>query len=252
MIISNNTYQRSAYLNSTNYFSAALYEKSSLLNEFVSLKKDNLTLMEVNANLMNEIKALEDAVLELTKDSIYASSFIKNYNFQNKFILSRVIKNSIDKSYNYITLNKGLKDSIQVGMGVISINGVVGEVTFVSENFSLVQPIINMNSHYSSKLKNSNAFSSIYWDGLDASHVYMREFPSYEEVVIGDTIVTSGYSDVFPQGMIVGTVEEINLNKNTNNYDLKIKLSTNFSNVNNVMVIKFDNLKELQQLENTN
>lgn len=251
LIFTHNAYQKSVYLNSSNYVVGKLYETTSEINAYFGLKSDNEKLLEANGNLKNEILALENHIFELTKDSIKVPiSVISHNSMENEYIVSRVIKNSIHLNNNYITVNKGIKDSVSVGMAAISESGVVGEVIAASKNFAIIQPLLNTNSNYSCKLKNSNVFGPFHWDGKDSKYVLMNDFPSYEAVNIGDTVVTSGYSDVFPADILIGTVKDIKLDAQANNYDLLIELSTNFNTLKNVLIVKKDYQDELNDLDN--
>lgn len=250
LIFSHNSYQKSVYLNTSNLVVGKLYEGTSEVNSYFGLKTENEILLELNGDLKNKIALYENEIFELTKDSIKISSLVNN-NITNEYIIGRVIKNSVNLNHNYITINKGINDSVMVGMAAISAEGAVGEVVAASGNFAIIQPLINTKSNYSCKLKNTNTFGPFHWDGLNSKVVTMNDFPSYEPIQVGDTVVTSGYSDVFPSDILIGTVKDIQLDQQANNYDLQIELSTNFNTLKNVLVIKRDYLKELNQLEKT-
>lgn len=248
LIFTHNSYQRSVYLNTSNILVGKLYETTSEVNSYFGLKNENEKLLQANGELLNKVALLESTLFEITKDTITVSPLVNN-NISDEYIIARVIKNSINLNNNLITINKGINDSVMVGMAAISVDGAVGEIVEASSNFAIIQPLINTKSNYSCKLKDSNVFGPFHWDGLSSNFVTMNDFPSYEPIHVGDTVVTSGYSDVFPSNILIGTVKEIKLDEQANNYDLQIELSTNFNTLKNVLVIKRDYLKELNNLE---
>lgn len=249
-IFSENSFQRSIFLNSSNEVSGRIYTLTSGVTSYFGLKTENTSLLEHNGELQNKIKLLENQIFELTKDSIKTSAYLDHvYETENEYIPARVINNSVAKMQNYITINKGSKDGIKEGMGVISHEGIVGEVRAVSQNFAVVQSLLNTDSKYSSKLLNTNAFVPIEWQKENPRYAIMREYPAHEKVEVGDTVVTSGYSDVFPSGILVGIVHGYTEVEGQNQFELTIELSTDFLTLKNVLVVKRDYLKEKQALE---
>jgi rod shape-determining protein MreC len=148
--------------------------------------------------------------------------------------------------YNYITINKGARDGIEPDMGVASIKGVVGIVSTVNERFSVVIPILNPKSKLSCKLATGSYFGSLFWDGRNTQYANLTELPNHAEFNPGDQVVTSGYSAVFPAGLLVGTVAEFDKEQGTFN-SLKVKLAVDFQSLRMVRVIKND--LQQQQLE---
>lgn len=250
-IFSHNSYQRSVFLNSSNEISGNVYAASANVRSYFGLRSDNVELLEKTGELSARIEMLENYIFELEKDSLKTIAFLNASNErENDYIAARVINNSVSQTQNFITINKGSKDGITVGMGVISHDGVVGEVRAVSHNFSVVQSLLNSDSKFSSKLTKSNAFAPLEWIERDPRYATIREYPSHEHVAKGDTVVTSGYSDVFPNGVMVGIVEDFQSQSDVNQYTLKIKLSTDFNALKNVLVIKREHLDEKRELEN--
>lgn len=251
-IFSGNSYQRSAFFNYSNEVSGNVYSVGSSITSYFGLKEENESLLQKNGELLNKITALENYIFELEKDSIKTRAFLDSkFSANNEYVVARVINNSISQSHNYITINKGANDGIDVGMGVVSQRGIVGEVRAVSNNFSLIQSLLNPDSKYSSKLLESSVFGPIEWDGENPRYVMMKDYPGHEVIVVGDTVVTSGYSDIFPGNIMVGTVHSFEMQKNKNQYQLTIELSTDFTSLSNVLVVKRNWLKEKQELENS-
>ena len=148
------------------------------------------------ANLRERVRRLDgDSLLERhERDSIFS-----NYNF----IVAQVINNSVSNSHNYITLNKGSRDGLHSEMGVVDQNGIVGIVNAVSDNFAVVISLLNPKLRLSCKVKGSSYFGSLVWDGKDARYAVLEEMPRHVKFAKGDTIITSGYSAVFPEGIMV-------------------------------------------------
>ncbi len=144
------------------------------------------------------------------------------------FISAKVINNSVNKQYNYITLNKGRKDGIKPDQGIVNSDGVVGIITNVSESFSVGFSVLNKRWGVSAKHKKSGTFGPISWDGHDYQYANLKGIPFHVELAIGDTIVTSSYSSVFPEGVFIGTVSEFEEPSGENYYNIIIKLAVNF------------------------
>jgi len=146
-------------------------------------------------------------------------------------------------------LNVGKLDGVKPEMGVANSEGIVGVVSMVTNHYSVVIPVLNNDQRFSCKLKNLNATGSLGWDGFDRRFAYLDEIPPYVSVSKGDTIVTSGYSAVFPEGLMVGTVEDFKINDDANYLILKVRLSTHFDALSNVRVIQFENRSEFKKLQ---
>jgi rod shape-determining protein MreC len=164
-------------------------------------------------------------------------------------IPARVIQNSVTHYRNFITLNVGKVDGIKPEMGVANADGIVGVISLVTQNYSVVIPVLNRDQRFSCKLKNINATGSLAWDGFDRRFAYLEEIPPYVAVNKGDTVVTSGFSAVFPEGIMVGTVEDYKVSDDANFLRLKVRLSTHFDALSNVRVIRYKHKEELKKLE---
>ncbi|MDH3382211.1 MAG: rod shape-determining protein MreC, partial [Flavobacteriaceae bacterium] len=203
LVVQYNNYQRASFINSSNAAFAWFYSGVNEISSYFSLRQTNTTLAKENEFLHNlyitNYKENKVKVWEV-KDSLYS----QQYSYMN----AEVINNSVNKQRNYITINVGTKQGIGPEMAVISSTGVVGIVKESSKNFSVVIPILNRNLMISAKLKNQNYFGSISWNGIDYSKCNLNEIPYHINLNVGDTIVTSGYSAIFPQGIIIGTISE--------------------------------------------
>jgi len=162
---------------------------------------------------------------------------------------ANVVKNSLTRADNYMTLDRGTLDSIRPEMGVVDANGVVGIVYKTSPHYSLVLPLLNSKSSISCKIVGSDYFGYLKWEGGDSRFAYLKDLPRHAEFNLGDTVVTSGYSTVFPEGVLVGTVDDMSDSHDGLSYLLKIKLATDFGKVSNVRVISRSGQEEQKALE---
>ena len=165
------------------------------------------------------------------------------------FIASSVIKNSYTKTKNYITIDKGLIDSITIDNGVISSNGVVGIIDKSTSNYSRVISILNENFMLNAKLKNSNSFGVLSWNGRNINKIQLKDLPKQVDIKIGDTIVTGGNSFIFPKDVLIGYVDSYKLDNSENYLEVEIILSTDMTNIENLYIIRNNNIFELNSLD---
>lgn len=248
LLFKNNPYQQSVYLTSANCISSKVYSGISGITSYFYLRDINEDLQSQNATLEMEVLALRNLVNEYQLQMSDITSNIK-MSPQFDFVLARVISNSISLQQNYITINKGKLDGIDSEMGVVDQNGVVGIVNVVGENTARIISLLNPNLRLSCKVKNSDYFGSLVWDGKSPYYAVLEEMPRHVIFEKGDTIVTSGYSAVFPEGIQVGVIDE-QLNSGADNFfSLKIKLLTDFTQLSNVRVLKNNMKHELDLLK---
>jgi len=245
LIFNFNSYQRVKYLNSSNSITANIYNSFSAVGNYFSLASVNRKLAKENAQLKSLISDLP--YIRITPYSIVSKAEITDSLY--RFISARVINNSVDKQDNYITLNKGRKDGIKPDQGIINSEGIVGVVTQVSESFSIGFSVLNKRWGASAKLKKSGTFGPLSWDGKDSEYANLTGIPFHVELAIGDTVVTSSYSSVYPEGIMIGTVHTIEQPSGENYYNISVKLAVDFRALSYVDVI--ENLKkdELKALE---
>ena len=239
------------YFTSANSVVSSVYSVINNITSYFYLRDINDDLQQKNAALEMEVLTLRAQVSEYllqNSDTVGNTLTSKQYDY----ILSRVISNSITLQQNYITINKGQKDGISSEMGVVDQNGVVGIVNIVGDNSARIISLLNPNLRLSCKVKGSDYFGSLVWDGKSPYYAILEEMPRHVKFEEGDTIVTSGYSAVFPEGIIVGFVDE-QLNSGADNFfSLKIKLSTDFTQLSNVRVLKNNMKEELDMLKQKN
>jgi rod shape-determining protein MreC len=164
-------------------------------------------------------------------------------------VRGRVIKNSYADQRNYITINKGRKDSVEQDMGVITTRGILGIVENTSNGFSTVQSILNEKSNINAKIKNSNHFGSLIWDSKDYNTVQLIDIPRLVQLTIGDTIVTGAMSSIFPENIPIGIIKKFDLDASKNFYRIDVSLFNDMTNINNVYIIKNLNREEILELQ---
>lgn len=251
LIFQYNSYQRSVFFNSSNEISGRIYTISGNIMSYFGLREVNQDLLEKNAYLQNKVLALENYVHSVNTNSLKTDAILKDSIEQDpyNFIIARVIGNSVSQVQNYIRINKGSNSGIKQDMGVISQQGIVGIVVATTPNFSLIQPIINPKTILNCKIKGSNAPGSLVWDSQDYRYADLEDFPRHEKFQKGDTIITSGNSQIFPEGIMVGIVEGFEKQKDDNLLILKVKLSTDFATLKDVLIIENKYRPEYIELE---
>ena len=244
-----NNYQGSAFFTSSNQVAGMVYESANKVTGYFHLKTINDGLVQKNVELELQVEHLRSALIELTADSTEIERMKSNALLGYDIYRANVINNSLTHADNYITLNKGENDGIRREMGVISGSGVVGIVYQTSPNYSVVIPILNSKSSISCKIKRSDYFGFLKWDGGSSQYATVKDMPRHSLFTLGDTIVTSGHSAVFPGGIPVGTVEDMSDSHDGLSYLLKVKLFTDFARLSDVRVIAKKAQEERLELE---
>ena len=245
-----NNYQQSAYFTSANTVVGAVYEVSGGISSYFHLKSVNEDLLDWNMLLEEQINNLEKALKERQLDSIAVNSIRKMPQKDYQLFNARVIKNSLNLADNYITLDKGSSSGIHSEMGVVDGNGIVGIVYETSPSYSVVISVLNSKSNISCKIVGSDYFGYLKWEHGDSRYAYLKDLPRHAEFNLGDTVVTSGFSTVFPEGIMVGTVDDMSDSHDGLSYLLKIKLATDFGKLSDVRVIARNGQQEQKELEN--
>ena len=233
-----NNYQQSVFFTSANVVAGKVYEVSGGISSYFHLKSVNEDLLDRNMALEQQITNLENRLKDYRIDSITMNSIRYLEQADYKIFKAHVIRNSLNQADNYITLDKGSSSGIRPEMGVVDGNGVVGIVYKTSPSYSLVISVLNSKSSISCKIIGSEYFG------------YLKDLPRHAELNLGDTVVTSGYSTVFPAGVMVGTVDDMSDSNDGLSYLLKIKLATDFGKLGNVRVISRSGQGEQRELEN--
>jgi len=247
LMVSFNNYQRVTFLNSSNSLFGSVYERFSTMDDYFSLGRTNARLSAENASLRKQLYATianQEKYPVNRPDTVDAPAYI--------FTSAKVISNSANKQFNYITLNKGSRQGIKPDMGIINDQGVVGVITNVSPNYSTGLSILNKRLSIPAKISKINYFGALVWDGEHYNTADLKEIPFHIMVNVGDTIVTSGYSNIFPEGIMIGTIKNFDVESGTNFYNIKVELSTNFKTLKYVEVVQNTKRAELIKLESNN
>lgn len=235
LYLKHNSFQNNIILSNTNKYTGKVYQISNNITQYFKLQTINNQLLNENSKLYNRISNNE------IKDRDDEKTF--------NYISSKIINNSIFKRNNYLTISKGEKHGIKEGMGVICENGVIGVVHSTSNNYSLIISILNKKSAISICLKKQNNYGSLKWSGFNYKIANIENIPNHVKTVIGDTIITNGYSTIFPAGINIGTIKSFKENSETGNKDIIIDLFTDFNQVKYVYVVKSEESIEQLNLE---
>ncbi len=243
--------QRSQYHNYTitstaNVVAGGTLEVTSAISSYFSLGTINEHLALENSNLKNEMEILKKRLAKY-EDSVSSSQ--TDSTFMLTYIPAKVIGNSVNRLDNYITLDKGTEDGIQPDMGVVCSEGVVGIIVTASKHFSVVLPIINSESKISCRLDSSKALGSLVWKGFSPSYAQLEEVSRHVVVRKGEKIYTSGFSYIFPDGVPVGVIEDVELKDSDSFYHIKVRLNTSFYTITYVDVVSFSERDELKKLK---
>lgn len=249
LLFMKNPYQHHVYLTSANAVASGIYDVTSNVTSYVGLRDINEDLQRRNASLEAEVIMLRQQTRQLSQailqDSLSRLDSIGTYGF----VIATVINNSVIRPYNYITIDKGAADGIGPEMGVMDQNGVVGVTNVVSGHHARIISLLNPNFRLSCKLRGNDAFGSLVWDGKSPSEALLEELPKQVKFSKGDTIITSGYSAMFPEGIPVGTVIGSTRGEDDNFHTLRIKLLTDFTTLSTVKVISNRDIVEIKEVE---
>lgn len=244
LIVQNNAYQGSKFFNSSNGLVAAMNSFSQSVRDYFMLSEVNRTLSEENALLKRKLSQ-QPTTYVLNGSVVRDSSATDQY----EFISAKVVNNHVDMVKNFITINKGSEDGVQAGMAVISPLGVVGKVKLVSNHYGVVTSILHVDVMVSAILKRTEHFGTVQWDGRNPDQVEFNYIPPHAQPNVGDTVVTSGYNAIFPEGVMIGVIQSVDLNKDALFYDIRVRLSQDFRKLAWVTVVKNNRYAEQDSLE---
>ena len=233
-------------------------ENFNYLNEYFELKKINSNLLEENLILKNQLE-------KVNKPTSLDSLTNINFSYKN----AKVISNNLSSFKNRLVINKGIKDGLKNEMGVINSDGIVGIINSTSKNYSSIMSILNIEIKINAKIKKTSHFGTLEWDGLSTKYLKLNDIPETANIKIGDSIVTGGMSLIFPEGIKIGVISKISSNENQvtsfsiksgnndvfeyesreNYLNIKVKLNTDMSNLNNVYIIESLNKEEFQKVK---
>lgn len=264
LVISFNSYPSTAFFNSSNSVAGGVMNITSGISDYFTLTKQHEVLISNQASLEERIEVLKQknqyyqevafenrllkkklkALKQDTLARIDSVNFIEN-GFSN-FIPAKVISNEVDRIKNYLTLNKGSLDGVTVGMGVMTPEGVVGKVISTSDHYATVMSLLHIENMISGQIERNHALGSVKWHGKNITTSMFNNVPRHVSVKKGDKIITSGYNAIFPEGIPIGVISKVNLEKADTFYEINVDLTVNYNNLYHVLVVKNNNLTEFQ------
>lgn len=246
LLVRSNPYHSAAYFHTSSSIIGSIYQTKTNITQYFNLPSVNEELANDNAQLRELISQSQlPIIVDSRIDSIELSKAERDYGF----LSAKIINNSTQLNHNFLTINKGSKNGIEPGMGVISANGVVGKVMSVSNNFATVSSLLNTDVFVAAIVSRTKSFGSVHWDGKDALTSKLMYVPSHIVLEKRDTVVTSGYNSIFPENILIGFIEEYSLQTDSF-YDIDIALSNDFSSLSYVYVVRNPRSRERFTLEN--
>ena len=245
-----NLYQGSVWFTSANTVSGRVLEWESDFLSYIALGERNKDLMRKNLVLEQRVRALTELLDRAEHDSTYTEMRQRELLDGFGMVPAEVVSNSVNRHNNYLTINKGELDGVKPEMGVVCGTGIVGIVYLTSLHYAIVMPLLNSKSNISCKIIGSDYFGYLKWEHGDSRYAYLKDLPRHAEFNLGDTVVTSGFSTVFPEGIMVGTVDDMSDSNDGLSYLLKIKLATDFGKLSDVRVVARTGQEEQKKLEN--
>ena len=245
LVLRTHTFHKSSFISSANGVTGYVYENVNNLKEYMRLKTENDALVLENALLKKQ--AFNSSI---SADSTLAElPLLSDQEEIYNVVVAKVIKNEFNTKENYLTIKGGEREGITKDLGVINSNGIVGIIQKSSKKYSTVQSILNAKSKINAKIKGSNHFGTLQWDGKSTGYVQLNDIPRLAELFQGDTIVTGGISDIFPENIPIGTIEKAYTTESSNYFTIEVKLFNDMTNLGYVYVIKNNDLKEINELE---
>lgn len=241
-----NSYQGSVWFSSANAVTGKVYEWDSAVESFFSLSGVNSQLTQRNAFLEQQVRMLDDSIARLTRSQEAAVTRLSSIvPFQGcRLIPAKVVANMVNRYDNLITIDKGSADGVKRDMGVVCGMGVVGIVYLVSDHYSIVIPALNSHSNISCTIQRRGYFGYLRWRGGSSQLAYLEDVPRHAHFKLGDNVVTSGYSSVFPPGVMVGKVLHVFNSADGLSYRVQVKLSTDFARLRDVCLVDDSALQE--------
>jgi len=241
LTIQSHSYHKSKFINSANFLTGGVYESVNNIGQYFGLKEENQKLLEEN-------NRLKSALFNSEGQEKIDTSLSRNY----KFIAAQVYKNSYSATNNYLTINKGKRDSVQEDFGVITSKGIVGIIDNTSRRYARVMSILNTNSRVNAQLKKTDHFGTLTWNTNSPQIVQLIDIPKQAPITIGDTIITGGRSTIFPKNIPIGVVLAFALDETENYYTIDVKLFNDMTNIGHVHIINNQHAEEIKTLEKLN
>ena len=224
------------------------------VKHYFTLRGENEVLSQRVAKLEQELAYYRNKDIDEQTDSLSLEGIdptMAESLSQYRYTTARIISNSISRSRNFITLNRGLMHGVMEDMAVISPSGMmIGYVVGCSERYSVVLPMLNIDFRTSGKIAGDEHFGSIYWSGKSPYRVEMTDLSKHADIEIGDEVVTTGLSHFFPEGIKIGYVESYAINDTQTSYHVTVRLAADMTKLNNVILIENVDYGEIANLEN--
>ena len=247
LIINNLSFHKSKFINSASSITGDFYSKTNSIRDYFQIDTENKELLNENLILRNKLEKLSQSIDTSPITKIFEKTDLRQ---RYSYIQGRIEKNQFRNNYNFLTINLGKKDSLVPEMGVINSKGILGITENVLQRYSRVRSILNKNSKINAKLKNSDYFGTLTWDGLDYNNTQLLDIPRQAKLKVGDTIITGGMSSIFPEGIPIGSIDNI-VNEASIKRIINIKLFNDMSNLKNIYVVKDFDKQQLMNLEKT-
>lgn len=244
LMVRNNGYQGSRVLNSSNQVVAGVYETAAHTREYFALRQENEKLARENAVLRNFLKSNYASLpmLVYTKNDTM-------YKQQYSYTSAKIVNATVNKRRNFLTIDAGRNKAVEQDMAVMTSDGIVGIIANVSENFSSAMSLLHKDVRVNCQLKKDGSFGPLVWDGADYRFCQLTDIPTHSKIKKGDTVVTSELSGIFPEGLMVGTVESFERRHNESFYTAQVRLSADLKKVSHVYIIKNKFKAERDSLE---
>ena len=249
LLFHGNSYQGSIWFSTANGIAGRFYAGVSAVESFFSLKQANEDLTLRNFYLERQVAQLRRLYAEDHKETDSLEQRELEQLQQYMTVAAKVVSNELHKPNNLLTIDKGKADGIDVGMGVACGKGIVGVTYLASDHFTVVIPVLNVSSsRISCAIRGHGYFGVLRWYGGDTGTAYVEDIPRHARFKRGDWVETNGYSSIFPAGVLVGKIENIYNSSDGLSYRLKIRLSTDFGNLRDVVVITDRTIAERMRL----
>lgn len=244
LIVNYNKTQNAIFVNSSNIFTGYVYDRSEELSKFYKLSEIADSLAAENARLKRKVDVLSLVSSELEE---VCDTTMAMYDYYS----AKIIKNSFAQRDNILLIDKGSKQGIESGMGVFTANGIIGIVKNTSPNYSNVVSILNSQSKISVSVRSKGYFGTLSWPGFQANYHEILDLPKHAGIEIGDTIITSGYSSIFPEGIMIGKIDEFEVESGSNFYSISVELFEDMTKTKYVYILNNQHKEELEELQNS-
>ena len=250
LIVHYSRYHNAVFSNTANQLTGKVNEQYSKVEYYFRLKKTNDSLVKANEKLYNKLKAdfeFPDTTSKTVLDTIRIDSIEQHRKYN--FFSAKVVYNSVAAQNNFIVLGRGSAQQLKEGMGVVDPNnGVIGIITEVSKDYAVVMSLLHKDSRISGKLLKGGETGTLNWDGKTPNIISLTGIPKSAKVIIGDTIISSGFSTSFPKGMMIGIVKEVTPEKSTSNFLIKFRSAANFYNLEYAFAIDNKQTEDINNL----